>query len=120
METPFMALDDRYKHPPPLSDLLTWKRVRFYAALGFSVLIAGVGADKGLTVYGTAPDHPVPDKGQISPVDVDDGHIRYPTASEKESFDVWAGRAGSRAGAAFTRAFFLWTTSHKKTISHLR
>src|ERR1700722_12958218 len=31
--------------PPSLSDLPTWKRVLFYAALGLSVLIAGVGAD---------------------------------------------------------------------------
>lgn len=115
-----MSFYEKYRHPPPLSDFPIWRRVLFFAALGFSVLLAVVGADKHLTIYGTAPDHPVPEKGQIYSVDVMHGYVRYVTASEKESFDLWAGRSGSWAGAAVTGAFCLWITSQRKKSRSVR
>lgn len=115
-----MSFYERYRHPPPLSDLPTWKRLVFFAALGFVVLIGVLAIDKNLTIYGTAPDHPVPDKGQVYPVSVEHGNIRYVTASEKESVELWTQRAGSWAGAAILGAVLLWITSPKKPKSPLQ
>jgi hypothetical protein len=115
-----MSFYEKYRHPSPLSDLPIWRRVLFFAAIGFSVLLAAVGVDKHLTIYGTAPDHPVPEKEQIYSVDVMHGYIRYVTASEKESFDLWAGRSGSWAGAAMTGAFLIWVTYRKAKSSSVR
>ena len=85
----------------------------------FCLVTASLSVDKDRTIYATAPDHPVPEKGQIYSVDAEHDNIRYVTASEIESFDLWAGRAGSWAGAAFVGAFIPWVTSPKRKRSPL-
>ena len=115
-----MSIREVVKHPPAISDLPLWRKIILAVALAFFLLIGAVGIDKHLTIYGSAPNHPVPSTGQVYAVDVMHGYIRYVTASEKDSFDLWAGRAGSWAGAAFVGAFFLWITYRKKTTSRSR
>jgi hypothetical protein len=109
-----MGFYDKTRRPPSLNELPVWRRSLFLFLLGLSLLITVKGVDKGLTVYSSAPDHPIPEKGQIYSVDVEHGNIRYLSASEKESYDLWGGRAGSWAGAGVVGAFLLWITSPKK------
>lgn len=110
-----MSLRERIEHPPKISDLATWRKVVLVVAVAFALLIAALAVDKHLTIYGSAPDHPVPAQGQVYPVDVMHGHIRYVTLQEKKSFLLWAGQAGSWAGAAVVVAFFLWITSPRNS-----
>jgi hypothetical protein len=106
-----MSFYEKYRNPPSVSDLPIWKWLLFFSALGFSLAITAIAVDKDLTIYGTAPDHPVQETGQTYPVYVEHGAPRYVASSEKESADLWIGRAGTWAGAAFLGAFLLWVTS---------
>jgi hypothetical protein len=115
-----MSIRQMLEHPPAISDLPVWRKIALAVALAFVVLIGTVSIDKHLTIYGSAPDRPMPSTGQVYAVEVMHGYIRYVTASEKDSFDLWAGRAGSWAGAAFVGAFFLWITYREKTTSRSR
>jgi hypothetical protein len=108
-----MRLREMIENPPKISDIPLWRKVLIICALAFFVFIGAAMVDKELTIYGSAPDHPVPATGQIYEVDVMHGYIRYVTLEEKES--PLLGKAGSWAGAAFVAAFFLWITSSKKT-----
>jgi hypothetical protein len=110
-----MSLREMLEHPPPISDLSIWRKVLIASALAFFMFVFAVGIDKHLTIYGAAPDHPVPATGQVYAVDVMHGYVRFVTLPEKESFLWWAGKAGSWAGAAFVGAFFLWITSRRRT-----
>lgn len=115
-----MSIREMVKHPPMISDLPLGRKIVIAVALGFVMVVGAVGINEHLTIYGSAPNHPVPSTGQVYAVDVMHGYIRYVTASEKDSFDLRAGRAGSWAGAAFVGAFFLWITYRKKTTSRSR
>ena len=95
------------EHPPNISDLPMWRKIVLACSLAFFVFVFVAGIDKHFTIYGTAPDHPVAETGQIYSVFVMHGYIRYVTLREKESYQLWAGRASSWAGAAFVLAFFL-------------
>ncbi len=110
-----MSIREMVENPPAISDLPVWRRIVLVAALAFGLLIAAVAVDKHVTIYGSAPTHPVPATGQVYEVDVMHGSIRYVTLQERESFLFWAGRAGSLAGAAFVGAFFLWITCRRKS-----
>lgn len=108
-----MSLHEMIKNAPAISDLPIWRKVLIACALVFFVFIGFAGVDKDWTIYGAAPDHPVPETGQICKVFVNNGYVRYVTLDEKESPFV-DGRASSWGGAAFMTAFFLWITSRKK------
>jgi|SRR5579864_803519 len=108
-----MSLREMIEHPPAMSDLPIWRKILIVCALAFFVLISFAMVDKEMTIYGSAPDHPVPVKGEVYQVDVMHGYIRYVTLKEKES--PLLGRAGSWAGAAFVVVFFLWITSPRKS-----
>jgi hypothetical protein len=110
-----MSLREMIEHPPTISDLPIWRKILVACALAFFLFVFAVGIEKHLTIYGSAPDHPVSATGQVYAVDVMHGYTRYVTLPEKESFLLWAGRAGSWAGAAFVVAFFLWITSPRKS-----
>ena len=114
-----MSMREMIENPPAMSELPAWRKIVLIVAVGFALLIAGVAADKHLTIYGSAPDHPVPATGQVYQVDVMHGYIRYVTLQEKQSFILWAGRAGSWAGAAFVTAFFVWITSSRKSAKNV-
>jgi hypothetical protein len=95
------------EHPPNISDLPIWRKILLACSLAFFVFVFVAGIDKHLTIYGSAPDHPVAETGQIYSVSVMHGYIRYVTLRERESYLLWAGSAGSWAGAAFVLAFLL-------------
>jgi len=101
------------ENPPRISDVPLWRKIVIIFALGFSLLIGAAMFDKELTIYGSAPDHPIPATGQIYEVNVMHGYIRYVTLEEKES--PLLGKAGSWAGAAFVAGFLLWITCPKKS-----
>ncbi len=109
-----MSWYEKIKNPPPMSDLPLWRKVVMACALGFAVLMPFASLHKELTIYGAAPDHPVPETGQIYEVFVNKGSIRYVTLAEKES-PFLDGDDGSWAVVAFMTAYFLWITSRKKT-----
>lgn len=104
-----MSLRQMIENPPAFSGLPVWRKVLMVCALAFFVFVGFASVDKRLTIYGAAPDHPVPATGQVFEVYAI-GHIRYVTLDEKES-PLVDGRAGSWAGAAFMAIFFLWITS---------
>jgi hypothetical protein len=110
----FLAVNRRQLQAPRLSDLPAWRKALIYAAFGCFVFMAARAVDTDLTTYAKAPDHPVPATGQVLLVTVEHGAIRYLTASEKASFDVWYGLAPTWGGAAFLCAVFLYVTSAKK------
>src|SRR5438552_2002913 len=107
-----MSIRQMIQHPPAIRDVPPWRKILIVCALAFFVFIFLAEVDKELTIYGSAPDHPVPATGQIYEVKIMHGYIRYVTLQEKES--PFLGRAGSWAGGAFVAAFFLWITSCKK------
>ena len=109
-----MSFYERYRHPPAISDLPSWKRILFFCALAFSFIVTVGENSRRLTIYGTAPDHPMRETGQTYPVRYM-GSVRYVRASEKESVDLWAQRAGAWAGLAFLGAAVLWITSPNKS-----
>jgi hypothetical protein len=106
---------EKFNHPPPLSEIPAWRKFLFFSLLGVCLAITAKGVDEDLTIYSTAPDHPVPGTGQVYRVSVEHGTIRYVNASEKQSWDVWGGVAGSWVGAAFLCAFFVLITSRRKS-----
>jgi hypothetical protein len=111
----FVANDFHQVRPIYFSDLPIWKRLLISAALGFFVFTTARAVDEDLTIFAKAPNHAIPTTGQVFPVNVEHGSIRYLTASEKASFDVWIGLAPTWGGAAFLCACFLYITSVKRT-----
>jgi|SRR6185369_8639270 len=111
-----MSIREMIEHPPEFSDLPIWRKILFTCSLAFFVFLFVAGIDKHLTIYGSAPDHPVPATGQTYDVSVMHGYVRYVTLREKESYSLWAGRAGSWAGAAFMLAFFLRIVPIRKSV----
>src|SRR5258708_3937001 len=90
-----MSLREMIEHPPNISDLPIWRKILLACSLAFFVFVFVAGIDKHLTIYGSAPDHPVAETGQIFSVSVMHGYIRYVTLRERESYLLWAGSAGS-------------------------
>jgi len=112
---PILLANDFHQIRPTHSlDLPPWKAVLILAALGFFFFVLARAVDEDLTTFAKAPDHAIPATGQMYPVYVEHGNIRYLTASEKATFDVWDGVAVTWAGAAFLCACFLYLTSVKK------
>lgn len=110
-----MALQLRkmIEHPPAFSNLPMWRKVVIVCAFAVFFFIFIASVDRQFTIYGSAPDHPMPATGQVYPVDVMHGYIRYVTLQEKESSLL--GAAGSWAGAAFVAAFFIWITGPRRS-----
>ena len=108
-----MSIREMIENPPAISHLPIWRKIVLVFALAFGLFVTAGAVDKHLTIYGTAPTHPVPETGRVYEVDVMHGSVRYVTLQEKQSFLFWAGRAGSLAGAAFVGAFFIWITYRK-------
>lgn len=108
-----MWIRERLENPPQISDLSTWRKVVIVVAIAFALTIAFVGFDKDMEIQATAPNHPVPAQGRVFPVDVNHGYIRYVTWEEKQSFLLWAGQAGSWAGAAAMMPFSSYSPLHE-------
>jgi hypothetical protein len=109
-----MSLREMIEHPPDIRDLPIWRKVLIACAFALFMFIGFASLDKDLTIYASAPTYPVAATGQVYPVSVEHGYIRYVTLAEKEN-PLVDGRAGSWAGAAFVGAFFLWITSRRKS-----
>jgi hypothetical protein len=112
-----MWLREAIENPPAISDVPLWRKLLIVCLMAFFVFVGAASLDKEFTIYGSAPDHPVPATGQIYEVNVMHGNIRYVTLEEKES--PFLGRAGTWAGAAFVSAILLWITSRKKSADKL-
>ena len=110
----FLTDSSHLVRPTQFSDLPVWKAILIVVAMGFCLFTFARGVDKDLTTFAKAPDHAVPSAGQVYPVYVEHGNIRYLTASEKASFDVWDGLAPTWGGAAFLCACFLYIISVKR------
>lgn len=108
-------LIEQIQNPPEVPDLALWRRIFIFSAIALLVFVFFRGVDQHFTIYGSAPDHPVPSTGQVYEVDVMHGNIRYVTLQTKRSFDLWAGTAVTWAGAAFVIAFFVLITSPQKS-----
>jgi hypothetical protein len=100
--------------PTHLSDLPGWKAILIVASFSIFLFMFARAVDEDLTTFAKAPDHAVTTTGQVYPVYVEHGAIRYLTAPEKATFDVWHGLAPTWGGAAFLCACFLYITSVKK------
>jgi hypothetical protein len=109
------------KDLPAISDMPVWRRIVLYLTLGFFLLVTVLLIGDDSTIYESAPDHPVPTAGQMYAVKVMHGHVRYVTASERDSnLAISDGRIVSWAGAAMLVAFFVLVTSRKKTSNRVR
>ena len=64
--------------------------------------------DKELDSYGGDPDHPITATGQIYPVHVNHGYLRYAKKDEHGSLVFWEDELGSWIGLPFFAAVFLW------------
>jgi len=107
-----MWIRERIENPP--SYLSTWRKSVLVVAAVFTLLVAFIGFDKHMEIQATAPDHPVPARGQVYPIDVNHGYIRYVNWKDKESFSLW-GLATSWVGAVDLLAFFVWLTAPRET-----
>ncbi len=107
-----MSLREMIGHPlPPISKLPLWRKVLIFCGIGFFVFVGVNLTYLDLTIYGWAPDHAVPATGQVYPVSVNHGYLRYVTLQQFQNFDL-ARIAITWGGAAFVVAFFLMVTSH--------
>ena len=109
-----MSLREMIEHPPQIYDLPVWRKILILCAFAFCVFVGFASLNKELTIYASAPHHPVPANGQVYEVTVMHGSIRYVTLDEEES--PLLGRGGSWVGASFMSAFFLWITYRKKSV----
>jgi hypothetical protein len=109
-----MSLRAMIENPPTLSELTSWRKFVLVVAVAFGLLVAAIAVDKHLTIYSSAPDHPVPSEGRTYKVSVMHGYVRYVTLRDQESVLLWTGRAGSWVGAVTVVAFFLWITAPRK------
>jgi hypothetical protein len=63
---------------------------------------------KDFEIYGGDPDHPVVSTGQIYPVYVIKGYLRYTTRDERESLVFWEEKMSAWIGLPPLAAVFLW------------
>jgi hypothetical protein len=63
-----------------------------------------------LDMYPAAPDHPLTATGEIYPINVNHGFIRYVTLQNKTRLDVWESRVALLCGPAMLAIFLLWVT----------
>ena len=60
-----MSLREMIENPPAISDVTLWRKLLIACALLFFVFVGAAMLDKRVTIYGAAPDHPVPATGQV-------------------------------------------------------
>ena len=103
-----MSLDDRIHNHAPFQALPIWRRVVLVCGLAFCLLVGAMTVDKEFDIYGADPDHPVQATGQVYPVHVNHGHLRYATKKEREDLNFWEIDMGSWVGVPALAFVFLW------------
>jgi hypothetical protein len=102
--------------PIPFYELPLWRKVLLVLGVGLAIALTGWSIGEELTIYASAPDHPVRAAGQTYRVSVMHGYVRYVTVAQGRRFHYWAGGGlGSWCGAAsFLVAFLVLATFRRK------
>ena len=117
-----MPLQDYVRVQVNWFDLAIWRRVVLLACLAAFSYLGPMDGYLDLKIYKFDPEVPVPSSGQIYPVHVMHGHLRYVTQAELEQMRYWRDRA-QLVGIPFVVAFLLLATAgdaRRKFASHVR
>jgi hypothetical protein len=105
-----VSLEGMIRRPAPFNTLPRWRKILIFCCITSFVFGAAMLANVELDMYPSAPDHPLAATGEIYPININHGFIKYVTLQDKMRLDLWEFRAGLLCGPAMLAIFFLWVT----------
>jgi hypothetical protein len=105
-----MSLEAIIRRPAPFNTLPLWRKTLIVCCIASFMFGAAMLANVELDTYPSAPNRPVAETGQIYPINVNHGFIKYVTLQDKIRLELWESRAGLLCGPAMLAMFLLWVT----------
>jgi hypothetical protein len=105
-----MSLGQMIRRPAPFNTLPVWRKALIFCCIASFVFGAAMLANAELDMYPSAPNHPIATTGEIYPININHGFIRYVTLQNKARLDLWESRAGLLCGPAVLAMLLVWVT----------
>jgi hypothetical protein len=105
-----VSLEAMIRRQVPFSALSRWRRVSIVCCIAAFVFAAAMFVNVELNMYPSAPDHAVPETGEVYGVNINHGFIRYVTLRDKTRLEFWESNARNICGLAMLASVFLWMT----------
>lgn len=105
-----VSLEAMIRRQVPFSALARWRKVLIVSCILAFLCAAAMLVNVELNVYPSAPDHPVPETGEVYGVNMNHGFIRYVTLQDKTHLEFWESSARNICGLAMLAAVCLWLT----------
>ncbi len=105
-----MSLESTVRRPVPFTALPRWRKVLIVSCILAFLCAAAMLVNVELNMYPSAPDHPVPETGEVYGVNINHGFIRYVTLRDKTRLECWESNARNICGLGMLAVVFLWLT----------